>query len=314
MCGVSIAKVGTPGGPIEHTQLGVGLSPDTSSPSMGSVNAEQQPPYYPGGGNTMSVQLEAIGIRSTKKTWATIAGIAALLFVLGGVATFFTMKSTQHEVGGAAEEDPFELGTPEIQNPEGVDFVSGRREGAQPTPPTPSGTEVTPTPSTTMDAVAANTPTSPSTPSTMSQTSTSPATMESTTMETSMTEPVAPTTMEPEPTTMDTVPADPGEAPPETEMEVEMYTSRVRYLIRRYYLPRSQSCFEHATRNNPSLHGQVTVSLTIGASGNVTSSSVARNSTGDTQLGSCLATQVRSWQLTPPPGGEPVTMTLPFSR
>jgi TonB family protein len=318
MCGAPIAKVGTPGGPIEHTQLGVGLTPDTSSHASTNANAgttSSSPGYYPGGGNTMSVQLDAIGIRSTKKTWATLGGIALLVFALGGVATFFTMRSAHEDTGGAAEEDPFEVGSPQIEGADEVDFVSGRRDGqGMPTPPsptTPSGTtppsttEMGTTPSTTTPTVATNT--------TMSQTSTNPSTMTTpTTMETTPTTmETTPVTMEEPPTTMETTPTD---TPPEGEMEMEMYASRVRYLVRRYYLPRSQSCFEHATRNNPSLHGQVMVSLTIGATGTVTSSSVARNSTGDTGLGSCLATQVRSWQLTPPPGGEPITMTLPFSR
>lgn len=315
MCGTSIAKVGSPGGPIEHTQLGVGLSPDTSPHAA----SEGQPAYYPGGGNTMSVQLEAIGIRSSKKTWATIAAIALLVFVLGGVATFFTMKGTQPPEGGANAEDPFEVGSPEIQGAEDVDFVSGRREGSMPTPPTPNPTTTTPTGDTPqgVDTSMTTAPATPSTPSTavasntttMSQTT--PSTM-TTTMDTEPTMDPEPTpTMDPEPTpTMDPEPTE--TEPP--QMELSDYTNRVRYLVRRYYLPRSQSCFEHATRNNPSLHGQVTVSLTIGANGRVTASSVARNSTGDTQLGSCLATQVRTWELTPPPGGEPITMTLPFSR
>lgn len=322
MCGTPIAKVGTPGGPIEHTQLGVGLtrsSLEGSSADVPAPRASQPGGSHPGGGNTMSVQLDAIGIRSTKKTWATLGGVALLLFALGGVVTFFSMGGAHEETGGAAADDPFELGSPEIQNADDVDFVSGGREGrsgapdaSTTAPSTPTGT-TPPTPSTTTP-----TPTGTTTPSTaMSSSGTSPTTMETTSPTAMETTPsTMATTMETAPTdtTMEATPPDPGEVPPDSDMELEMYTSRVRYLVRRYYLARSQSCFEHATRNNPSLHGQVVISLTIGASGTVTASSVARNSTGDTSLGSCLATQVRSWQLTPPPGGEPISMTLPFSR
>jgi TonB family protein len=69
-----------------------------------------------------------------------------------------------------------------------------------------------------------------------------------------------------------------------------------------------------ATRNTPSLTGTVVIGMTIGADGAVSGSRVVRNSTGDAGLGTCLQNQVRSWRLSAPPGGESVTMNLPFSR
>jgi TonB family protein len=95
---------------------------------------------------------------------------------------------------------------------------------------------------------------------------------------------------------------------------MDLYAARVRFVIRRYYAARAQSCFDHATRNNPTLDGQVVVALTVGRDGNVTRSSVARNTTGDDALGRCLATQVRQWRFPVPPGGESLDMTMPFSR
>ncbi len=41
---------------------------------------------------------------------------------------------------------------------------------------------------------------------------------------------------------------------------------------------------------------------------------VARNTTSDDSLGTCLQNEVRQWRLSPPPGGESVMMNLPFSR
>jgi len=92
-----------------------------------------------------------------------------------------------------------------------------------------------------------------------------------------------------------------------------MYAARVRFLVRRYYAARAQSCFDHATRNDPELHGQVVIDMTIAASGEVGRAEVARNSTGDPELGSCLARQVATWRLSPPPQRE-VAMQMPFSR
>jgi TonB family protein len=105
----------------------------------------------------------------------------------------------------------------------------------------------------------------------------------------------------------------PPEVGDERDIELELYSARVRFLVRRYYAARAQSCFDRATRNDPSLHGTVVIDMTIGADGTVGRSHVARNTTGDEALGGCLASQVRSWRLSPPPGGE-LTMQMPFSR
>ena len=94
---------------------------------------------------------------------------------------------------------------------------------------------------------------------------------------------------------------------------MELYGSRVRYLIRRYYAARAQTCFDRATRNQPTLSGTVVIAMTIAADGSVSRSSVARNTTGNEVLGTCLSAQVGSWRLSAPPGGE-VQMQIPFSR
>jgi TonB family protein len=99
--------------------------------------------------------------------------------------------------------------------------------------------------------------------------------------------------------------------PEERDIATEMYSSRVYFVIGRYYASRAQSCFDRATRNTPDVHGEVRVRFTIGASGNVTDTSVTRNTTGDDTLGRCLAGQVGSWRLPEPPEGG-VTMEMPF--
>ncbi len=104
-----------------------------------------------------------------------------------------------------------------------------------------------------------------------------------------------------------------GQVPDQRDIGGELYGARVHYVVNRYYAHRAQTCFDHATRNVPSVTGTVVVSLTIGADGGVTHTSVARNTTGDEALGRCLAAQVQSWRLPPPPGGS-IQMQMPFSR
>jgi TonB family protein len=95
---------------------------------------------------------------------------------------------------------------------------------------------------------------------------------------------------------------------------MDLYAGRVRFLISRYYAARAQTCFDRATRADPSLSGTVTVGMTIAPDGSISGARVARNSTGDASLGTCLQNEIRQWRLSPPPGGESVTMNLPFSR
>jgi len=106
----------------------------------------------------------------------------------------------------------------------------------------------------------------------------------------------------------------PGDdVPEERDLAMSLYTSQVRFVVRRYYQQRARSCFDRATRNNPTLSGTVVVGLTIGTGGNVVGSTITRNSTGDSALGACLANQARTWRLPAPPEA-PLTLQLPFSR
>ncbi|MEQ9703265.1 MAG: AgmX/PglI C-terminal domain-containing protein [Sandaracinaceae bacterium] len=104
-------------------------------------------------------------------------------------------------------------------------------------------------------------------------------------------------------------PADP------VDFEMQMYSGRVRSVIREYYIRRASSCFEHASRNEQSVRGTVLIGFEIQADGNTRNASVDRNTTGIDSLGGCLARQVGSWRLPPPPEGRaPLAMQMPFSR
>ena len=109
----------------------------------------------------------------------------------------------------------------------------------------------------------------------------------------------------------DTIP--PGDGPEERDIELELYAGRVRYVIRRYYATRAQSCFDRATRNDPTLRGTVLVGFTIGADGQVGRAEVRRNTTGNAPLGACLSGQVTTWRLPAPPGGS-LDLEMPFSN
>jgi TonB family protein len=69
-------------------------------------------------------------------------------------------------------------------------------------------------------------------------------------------------------------------------------------------------CFERSVRRNPSLGGRLQLHFTIGREGTVTEAS-ARIGTPDAELEACLTATVRGWTFPPPPGGRPVTFSLP---
>ncbi len=72
-----------------------------------------------------------------------------------------------------------------------------------------------------------------------------------------------------------------------------------------------QSCYERALKVNSQVQGKVVIRFTIGPAGTVTDISVAENSTGDSQIGACIAEKVRAWPFPPPDEGS-VTFVYPF--
>ena len=317
---------------------------------------------------SVSVSLEAIGVRSSRRTWAAIVAISVSLVLLGalGMHLLESDDAPAPEAGHAAEDDPFVIGTPvpEGEGAPGVDFVSGTPRDTPGTQPIPTGADAPEEGDSTAPATSGSDEASTARGGSSSGASAgsrrgttgagasqgsgdesasgsdgpaagSGTTGGRTTEATgggssdasgdgagsdasgggSGTGPDAPTAgSSAEDSGGETPDPDPDGAPASRDLEMEMYVSRVRYVIQRYYASRAQSCFDMATRNTPSLSGTVVISMTIGADGSVSSARVARNTTGDTSLGNCLAGQVRQWRLGEPPGGESVTMNMPFSR
>jgi TonB family protein len=370
-CGGRIARPGDAGGPAAvpakasgpgATAVGLGSPSAASAPSgiappsaPAAVNVwEQQQTSGSGGGpSMMSVSLDTIGVRSTKKVWAGIALVALLLVGLGALGSWLLRGEPEviAEAGNAQPEDPFVIGTPlppgELPTPVEPpvdDPTTGATTGSAMTSAmtgTTSGTSArtdsTMTATGTSTAMTGSTGTSgtmtgTTTGTAMTDTTTSmtgTTSMTDTTTDTSSmgtTEPSTDTSMDTSTDTstgtMDgstggstggTVPNLGGDLPEERDLELELYGSRVRFVVQRYYAARAQTCFDRATRNNPNVSGTVVVNMTIGADGNVSDTSVARNTTGDEVLGNCLRSQVASWQLPPPPGGS-LQMQMPFSR
>lgn len=104
-----------------------------------------------------------------------------------------------------------------------------------------------------------------------------------------------------------------GDVQDTRDLEMDRYAGDVRSVIRRFYAPRAGNCYDRATRNNPSLRGTVIVGFTIGVDGNVSRTTVSHNTTGDDTLGRCIAGQVSTWRLPPPPRNAPVRFEMPFS-
>jgi TonB family protein len=106
------------------------------------------------------------------------------------------------------------------------------------------------------------------------------------------------------------------DAEDERDFAMEAYGNHVRRVIREFYIRRAQSCFDHETRvDQEPIRGTVVIGFTIEQSGEVTNTSVDRNTTGRESLGACLARQVDQWRLPPPPEEEgAVQMQMPFAR
>jgi TonB family protein len=107
------------------------------------------------------------------------------------------------------------------------------------------------------------------------------------------------------------------EAPEDPEeVAMENYGLHVRRVIREFYIRRAQTCFDHESRvdGNP-VRGTVLIGFTIEESGQVSNTTVDRNTTGRDALGQCLASQVDQWRLPPPPTEVGATqMQMPFGR
>jgi TonB family protein len=74
-----------------------------------------------------------------------------------------------------------------------------------------------------------------------------------------------------------------------------------------------RDCYEREVKSSPGLAGTVAVKLTIGPTGAVTLSEVARSTVDNAALELCVASRIRTWTFPKPSGDGPVTVTYPFN-
>ncbi|MFT5358528.1 MAG: hypothetical protein ACI9KE_005767 [Polyangiales bacterium] len=351
MCGTSLAKAGETGGlltkPDMAPQMAESTVPD-STPGPGASGQRHEPGRTIVGGADASgtqsrgyradlsgasmsgVSLAGIGVKSSKKTWSMILLGALTLLGAGALASWLAMGGSAATDGHAEPDDPFVIGSPlpsdgDVDSITGMAGVATSADGMEAPMGTAMGPSASMSGSMTTPSMSGSTTPSMTTASmtqtnrpSMTTSNTSPSNTQMTTAMTSTTATMTPTPsdMSDTPTmtsTMSTSMSGDLEVPEERDIEMELYSTRVRFLIRRYYASRAQSCFDRATRNNPSVSGTVVIAMTIGAEGNVSGTRVARNTTGNEPLGNCLSAQVSSWRLSAPPGGS-LQMQIPFSR
>ncbi|MAQ18414.1 MAG: hypothetical protein CMN30_26895 [Sandaracinus sp.] len=71
-------------------------------------------------------------------------------------------------------------------------------------------------------------------------------------------------------------------------------------------------CYETQLRNNPTLAGKVTVRFTIVERGTVSGASATENTTGSSEVASCVVNTIRRFRFNPGPEGGSVDFSYPF--
>lgn len=85
----------------------------------------------------------------------------------------------------------------------------------------------------------------------------------------------------------------------------------IRQVIRRN-VGQIRYCYESQLSRFPNLNGKVAVRFIISANGSVAQSQVAQSTVNNSELETCVAGRVRTWQFPEPKGGGVVVVTYPF--
>jgi hypothetical protein len=355
MCGTSLAA------PSANTTMrGAGPhAPPPATDAAASSSAGRAPErgptgYVPQGDESgfSSMSLSAIGVQSTGRVWATIAGGAAVLLALGALGGWLVSRGSEPgaEVPPDTVAAPMEIGlptaveehaptgaavpdevAPPAPGPGGAGDRAGRsRADAQERSAAstrPSGTGGGASQGARGTTGGARTPgrTEPGgdgfpPPGTAGSSEAAYAGRESAEAAPTPAEPAGEGHAPADPTPPGGTTGEPGVGDPaagagveERDLMLDLYATRVRRYIRTYYAGRAQSCFDRAARVNDGLRGTVLVTFTIKEAGGTEGVHVTRNTTGDDVLGTCLVNQVREWDLPGPPGGA-LELAMPFSR
>lgn len=324
-CGAKIARVGEPGGPLAASADGA--VPEATLPiGRKSIPSESAlvPTTPPRPLDVSTISLSAIGVRSRGQAWGIIAGIVLALVGLGAGGMWLAMRFSSAPAAVIRDQDVLPVEPQEVEvdliphgeEPPDLDVVT---TAPRPTPRSRRGAP--------REARESARPARPAeTPNTARREAERPRSDDED--ETTAAEPHAPARAEASGRSDETGPSSASSARPEPDWdalaeqqraeddyEMEAYATRVRRFVRTYYLRRAQSCFERETRNAQSVRGTVVIEFEIQADGEIANTRVVRNTTELESLGACLARQVDSWRLPPPPEGEaPLAMQMPFSR
>jgi outer membrane biosynthesis protein TonB len=294
-CGDRIAAPGAPGG---RTDV---------APSASRSVSEQWGPSMTLG-DSLAMSLAGLGIKTPGRAYGLIAALALALMGVGGAAVYLLARGGEApsaDSGHASPGDTFLVGAP---IPEGLELPPYPEEA----PNAPD--EPRPAPSTQSAGDGRSEPPRPAQTRTRPPSAPAPTPAPTPAPAPAPAPELAPAAPEKPPSPPPSEPATtPPPKNPEAEMELELYAGRVRFAVSRYYAGATQSCFDKATQRDATLSGTVVIATKVGADGQVKSATPTRNSTGDQSLGECLASQVRSFRLPPPPNGE-IELKLPFSR
>ncbi|MFT5354258.1 MAG: hypothetical protein ACI9KE_001463 [Polyangiales bacterium] len=248
--------------------------------------------------------LAGVGITSPKKTWAVVGLVSALLFVVGAVSVYVSVTPRGPAASDApvliANVEPTEPALEELPSnfpdelPEGID-LDALVEQAVPSAPAPEALEPE-----TREPISADAPARTTVRRTPRMRATPPAEALPPTYPpvtpTPMTAPVTATPMTTSPST--------GESP----YTAATYGPAARRTVSSRYMSDIERCFGAADGRSPGFSGTVLVAYMLTQTGQVASARIARNTTGDSQLGTCLTSAGRRWNLPPPP-----RRTLEFS-
>jgi TonB family protein len=151
MCGARIAAAGEPGGPLASVGRTQDRAPAETAPALPTSGPHASLPGMSGAGtsSTMSgvrVSLEAIGVRSSGKTWAILIGGGLVVFAAGAGGMYVAMRIGAEPQAEVPPERPVEAPTGPLATPDSgdtesddVEFLTARPRGRSSPPPSVGG-------------------------------------------------------------------------------------------------------------------------------------------------------------------------------
>ncbi len=86
--------------------------------------------------------------------------------------------------------------------------------------------------------------------------------------------------------------------------DMERFNAESVRMVIKHHMPQLRVCYERATKRGGIGGGVVDVQFTVSSEGKVSQSRVVRNTTGNINLGKCIAAAFKRWRFPRPAGGE----------